>query len=342
MWKPGKPCSAMARHVGRLARARAARHRQHADQAGARLRQRLRDRHEHRRDVPGDEVGERGRRAAIAHIGHFEAGALEKQRHQEIARAAGPAAAGIGELFFLRFHIGDEFRDGPRRKFRIHDQHLRRHAEQADRRKVLHRVVADLGDRGEDGDDGRARPQQRVAIRGRAGDRLGREDAVAADAVFDHELLAERLAQARGGEPAHHVDIAARCERHQHLHRPLRPSLCASACSARRPITPSATRTARGQLHHAVTQIGSWDGATRVAPACRLRCEAASRWRRTRSTDAWATAGQSRLARVLARALRLPAPTGARITRRDRCARAARDAPAPRPRAWRSGALRAA
>jgi hypothetical protein len=39
------------------------------------------------------------------------------------------------------------------------------------------------------------------------------------------ELLAEGLAQPRRGKPAHHVDIAARCERHQDLHRPLRPGL---------------------------------------------------------------------------------------------------------------------
>jgi len=38
-------------------------------------------------------------------------------------------------------------------------------------------------------------------------------------------LLAEGLAHARRGKPTHHVDIAARCERHQDLHRPLRPGL---------------------------------------------------------------------------------------------------------------------
>jgi hypothetical protein len=164
--------------------------------------------------------------AAIAHIGHFEPGALEKQRHQEIAGAARPAAAGIGELLLLRLHVGDEFRNGLRRQLRVYDQDLRRYAEQADGREVLHRVVADLGDRGKNRDDRGARPQQGGAVGRRARDRLGGDQAVAADPVLDHELLAECLAQARGGEPPHDVDIAPGREWHQHLHRPLRPALC--------------------------------------------------------------------------------------------------------------------
>ena len=90
---------------------------------------------------------------------------------------------------------------------------------------------------------------------GAAGDRLGRDDAVAADPVFDHELLAERLAQARSGKPSHHVDIAARCERHQDLHRPLRPVL-------RLPCSRAGHHCQRDKnepldiLHHAVTQMG--------------------------------------------------------------------------------------
>ena len=110
-------------------------------------------------------------------------------------------------------------------KLRIHHQHLRRNAEQADRREILHRVVAHLGDRRERRDGRRRRPQEGVAVRRRAGDRLGRDAAVAADAVLDDELLAERLAEPAAREPRHDVDVAAGRERHQDLGRPLRPGL---------------------------------------------------------------------------------------------------------------------
>jgi hypothetical protein len=42
------------------------------------------------RDLAADHVGQRRRRAAMADAGHLELGAIEEQRHDEIAGAARP------------------------------------------------------------------------------------------------------------------------------------------------------------------------------------------------------------------------------------------------------------
>src|SRR4029079_18063986 len=68
-----------------------------------------------------------------------------------------------------------------------------------------------------------ARDHQRAAIRRRARDRLGTDQAAAAGAVLDEELLAECLVELFGEHPAEQIVGAAGGIRHDHAHRLVRP-----------------------------------------------------------------------------------------------------------------------
>ena len=222
--KPGESGFGDGRHLGGLRGALGARYAEHADVAGLRLRQRLRQRHEHGRDVAAHQIGHGRGGAAIAHAGHIEAGTLEEQRHEQIAQAARTAAARIRKPLRLHLHVGDELGDAGDRQLGIHHQDLRIDADHADRLEVLDRVVGRLGDRRKDRHHRRPAPEQRVAIGRRTGHGLSRNGAVAADPILDHELLPERLAQALAGQARNDVDVAAGRERDDDPDRPLRPS----------------------------------------------------------------------------------------------------------------------
>ena len=186
------------RQVGKLLGARFARHRDQADAGVGHLRVRLGHRDEHRGDMSGDHVGQRLRRAAIADVVHFQAGALEKKLHDEVAGAGRTAAAAIGQRGRLRLGVGDELRQVLGRHLGVDQQHLRPGAHRADWDEILDRVVADLGGGCRHDFDHRcARPEQRVAVRRGARDLLGGDDAVTADAGLDDHLLADRLTEAR-------------------------------------------------------------------------------------------------------------------------------------------------
>ena len=156
--------------------------------------------------------------------GHVEIGALEEQRHRKLRHAAEPARS-VAQLARLRAHIGDEFGDGLHRQLAVHHQHERIGPEHADRRQVLDRVIGHLGHGRQDHDLRLHAPQQRVAVGGRARDAFDRDRAAGAGAVLDHELLAEHVAEALRDDARHAVGVAAGRERHDDLHRPVRPVL---------------------------------------------------------------------------------------------------------------------
>ena len=361
--KPGKPELGDGRHVLRLRRPLVVGQRQHAHRAGRGMRQRFRQRNEHRRHVAADDVGERRRGAAIAHRVHFQSRALEEQRHQQIADAARPAAAGISELLRTRLHIGDELLQRLDRQLAVDDQHLRAGADQADRREVLHRVVGRLAERRERSKPCRCRPRRSVCPSARrAHDIRRRERAHGADAVLDHELLAEHLGEPRAGDAREIVDIAAGGEADQHAHRLLRPVLrkggrrgerrreggagrqqrtarddrCGHDTHYTTPPNSAVIRTGQHYLSHNMGGgvargrgikrsqrrrfMRPLSGATVAAHVPRQRecgqpkTQSASRANDTRSDDD--------------------------LNRRDRRARGARGAPAPRSTAWRSDGLR--
>ena len=92
----------------------------------------------------------------------------------------------------------------------MHHQRIRRVADQADRRKILARIVAGvLVERGTDCERPGVTQQQRVTVRIALGDRLGAHRAAGAGAIVDHDLLAEQFAHLVGNGAADDRGAAA-------------------------------------------------------------------------------------------------------------------------------------
>ena len=212
------------RHVGQTCKARAARHRQEPHLAGLRKRQRVRQAGEHRRDMPGHEIGHRRRAAAIRHMDHVEARELEEIRHRQM-RGVADAARAVGQRARLLFDMGDELGIGLHRHVGVDAEHERIAADHRDRREILHRVVALRADRRADRHLRRVRHQQRVAVGRRTRDAFGGEPAARTDPVLDHERLAETVAQRLPDDARDAVGRAARREADDDFHRPVRPVL---------------------------------------------------------------------------------------------------------------------
>src|SRR5262249_39082952 len=97
----------------------------------------------------------------------------------------------------------------------MREQRDRHRGDQPDRREVLARIEAGIGvEAGVDGDGSGVPEEQRVAV-GRALDEGARADeAGAAGAIVDHDLLAERARKLLRDHARHGVDAAARRVRH--------------------------------------------------------------------------------------------------------------------------------
>ena len=90
-----------------------------------------------------------------------------------------------------------------------------------DRREILDRVVGRLGlQRGGGRMRGRVGEPHGVAVGLGAGDRLAAERGAGADAVVDHDLLAEPLGQPLADDAGDDVGAAAGLERHDQADRP--------------------------------------------------------------------------------------------------------------------------
>src|SRR5262249_24704107 len=129
---------------------------------------------------------------------------------------------GVSVLARARFHPGDELFDGRRRYGRMHDQHLRRYADEGYRREIALRVEAQLGEQARINHKRTADYEQRVAVGRRPRDERGADIAAAARMVLDVELLAEAIGELRREQARNHVDRASRGERGDHLDRPIR------------------------------------------------------------------------------------------------------------------------
>jgi hypothetical protein len=146
---------------------------------------------EHHRYLPAHDVDERGRAALVWDVDCLYAGHALKERHGEMREAA-TAAGGVGQFSRLRLCERDEFLHSLRRDFRVDDQHERVLHHQADRRKVLFRVIRQGAVQALiDGKRGARRHQQRVAVGRRLGDILRGDLRGRAGPVLDDERLAE-------------------------------------------------------------------------------------------------------------------------------------------------------
>ena len=120
---------------------------------------------------------------------------------------------------------GDQRRDAGRAEARGDHQHVRDPRHEAQRRHVLHRVVAEVGKQRRGDRLGAAGGEEEGVAIGGAGDRLGRHHAAAAGAVLHHHAAAELGGQRRGEDAAGDIGGAAGGEGHDDAQRRARPGV---------------------------------------------------------------------------------------------------------------------
>ena len=161
-----------------------------------------------------DQVGDRERGAAIGDVRHLDPGLVGKQLGDEMVGAADAGGAVIQRARLAlrqRHQLGDSLHA----ERRVHHQDIGIGRGHADRHQVLFRIVGEFRvDARVDRDRTGLTEQQRVAVRIGALDDLGADAAIAAAAIFDHEGLAERVADFLADDARGRVRRAAGRERH--------------------------------------------------------------------------------------------------------------------------------
>ena len=177
--------------------------------------------------LPAEQIGQRGRHAAIGHVHHVDAGHHLEQFGGDVGDPA-DAARTVGELARIRLGIGDELgnRLGRNRWMYHHDKGTADEAR--DRRDVADEIEIELVVKRRIDRVRRTDQEQRVAVRRRAHDRLGGDVAAGARPVLDDEWLAEPLRQPLTDQAREDVVRAAGGKADDDAHRPrrigLRPS----------------------------------------------------------------------------------------------------------------------
>ena len=149
-------------------------------------------------------------------------GARLEQLDRIVGEAAGAAGA-VVELAGMGLGVGDELGHRLHRQVLLDDDDLRDRADDADRREVPDRIVADLLDEGCDRDGADAADAEGVAVRRRVGDGLRADDAAGARAVVDDDGLAQCRLDIARGHPADEIGVAAGRVGHDEGDGPARP-----------------------------------------------------------------------------------------------------------------------
>jgi len=170
-------------------------------------------------DLAAEQIGDRGRCAAIGHVLHLGA----RHRHEHFTRQMHRRAVARRRQVHLArigLHIGDELGDRFRRHV-IADRHHIRHAiERRDRRYITDEVELQVGvERGIDVVR-RVHQQQRVTIGFGIDHRFGGDVVAGAGLVLDHELLAEPLGEPLADQPRDDIGRSARRISDNPAHRP--------------------------------------------------------------------------------------------------------------------------
>ena len=193
------------------------------------LAMRGRDRRERHRDMPAEQIGQRRAGAFVGNMHQRDAGRAGEIFAGDVAGGAGAGRAEI-DLAGIGLRIGDQLGNGFGGKRRMHHQRIRRVADQADRRKILARIVAGiLVERRSDRERAGVAKQQRVAVGIAFRDRLGADGAAGAGPVVDHDLLAEQFAHLVGNAAADDRGAAAGRERNDQRDRAGSGKFCACA-----------------------------------------------------------------------------------------------------------------
>jgi hypothetical protein len=112
----------------------------------------------------------------------------------------------------VRFDQGHELRERGGRNGRIDEQHLRRLADQRDRRKIGKGIEPELREQGGIDHQAAADDQDGMPVRRRLGDQRRANIAAAAGVVLDVKLLAKALRQLWREHAGNRVDRTARRE----------------------------------------------------------------------------------------------------------------------------------
>ncbi len=158
------------------------------------------------------------RRAAVRDVHHVDARRSLERLHRDVLRAA-VAARGIVDLPGPALREQHELGNGLRRQIVAHHHDPGDGRHHAHRHEVLHRVVRHLPDVRDHGEDAVVQHADGVAVGRGALHPLGADRPCGAGLVLDDDLLAHVLAHLLGDDADHHVDRAARLQRHQHQDR---------------------------------------------------------------------------------------------------------------------------
>ena len=158
-------------------------------------------------EVAGEEVVQLRRVAAVGHVLHRHAQALQHHQHRDVGQR-GRAVRAVGDAPRPRAGGGDELGDVTRAVI-AGDHREGEGADEADRCEILDPVRQVALDHRVDGQRRARGHQQRVAVGLRARHRLGAHDGVAAGPVLDLHGAAERGAHPLGHQAREHVGAAA-------------------------------------------------------------------------------------------------------------------------------------
>jgi hypothetical protein len=236
------------------------------------MRQRRGDGAELHLDAAFEQIERRLRGAAIGHVGELDLRELLEQRAGEMGER-GRTRRGVVEHARPGLRERDQVLHRLRRHAGVEREHEGRAAQHRDRREILDRIIGDGGEaRGHRMRAGIGEPQ-RMAVRLRARDLRGAEAATAADAVLDHELLAQALAELLRDQARHGVGAAPGRERHDEADRPFRPAHVGGlrlrrAC--RNEPRQRGRNQANGQAIHGLASSGRIHRPQSWQPACQF------------------------------------------------------------------------
>ena len=182
------------------------------------MRQRRRQADQAERDLAADQIGDQLAAAAVRHVLDVEpAGLLLEQLAGEVLRRGGARRA-EGELAGLALGELDQLLQRIGLQRRVRDDQVRAEDRVGDRRKVLDRIMVELGvHRRRDHVDVGVH-EQRVAVGRGARHVVGADQAAAAGAVL-HDHLVERVRHDRGHRARGQVHRAAGGERDDQIDR---------------------------------------------------------------------------------------------------------------------------
>src|SRR5262249_28867169 len=149
-----------------------------------------RHRGEHYLHLPGQQIGQRGRCAAIGNVEHIDT----SQHFEKITGYVSPTTVTLGthgDFARISFGIGTEYSNVLRRKRRRHHHNIRHAADTGNRHDVTDEVVIELLIERRVGRIRMGGQEERITVRGRTRDELGADIAGRTSPVFYDEWLTQ-------------------------------------------------------------------------------------------------------------------------------------------------------